>query len=150
MQQHSVSTAIPSLWLLPTGGIQHLHAVLHTNGIQRERTQRPMCYFSNESVFANIPPEEAIYLKVTYTSGQCVISHCKQNVNWSPLQDAITGGQEVVLNVSGRTFRGWPFEVYRNQKQMQQSKVGYLWSIMQRQSIILHNFIYDASLSWFT
>ncbi len=30
MQQHSVSTAPPSLWLLPTGGIQHLHAVLHT------------------------------------------------------------------------------------------------------------------------
>lgn len=29
MQQHSVSTALPSLWLLPTGGIQHLHALLH-------------------------------------------------------------------------------------------------------------------------
>lgn len=40
-------TAPPSLWLLPTGGIQHLHAVLSTN-IQRERTQRQLCYFLSQ------------------------------------------------------------------------------------------------------
>lgn len=102
MQQHSVSTALSSLWLLPTGGIQRLHAFLHQwysgKGHKGQFVTSQIDWLWSIPLVVQAPC--IIYFRVSCGLCQyilvfflpCILSHCRQNVNWSPLQDAITRG----------------------------------------------------------
>lgn len=144
MQQHSVSTALPTQWLLPTRWIQHLHAVLHTKNTAGKDTKANalLSWINWLLVMATwsavhapcIIPQFHLHkwtFSINHAFLACVISHCKEDVNWSPLQDAITGDRKWFWVLQGGYFCVGHLKFTGNKNKCE---VGCLWN-MQTNSL---------------